>query len=35
MLASYGLSVAIGVALMQTTSPGRYAIVVFIPEAGR
>jgi hypothetical protein len=35
MLASYGLSVAIGVALMQTTSPGRYAIVVVIPEAGR
>ena len=35
MLASYGLSVAIGVALMQNASPGRYAIVVLIPEPGR
>ena len=35
MLASYSLSVAIGVALMQTTAPGRYAIVVVIPEPGR
>jgi hypothetical protein len=35
MLASYSLSVAIGVALMQTTAPGRYAILVVIPEPGR
>ena len=35
MVASHSLSVAIGVALMQTTAPGRYAIFVIIPEPGR
>jgi hypothetical protein len=26
--------VAIGVSLMQTTAPGRYAIVLILPESG-
>lgn len=35
VLSPYGLTVAIGVALMQTTAPGRYAVVLVIPEPGR
>jgi hypothetical protein len=28
------LLVAAGVALMQTTAPGRYAVVIILPEPG-
>jgi hypothetical protein len=35
VLAPYSLAVAIGVALMQTTAPGRYAVVLVSPESGK
>ena len=34
MLSGRGLGVAVGVALMRTTAPGRYAVVMIMPEPG-
>ncbi len=34
MLSGHTLGVAAGVALMRTTAPGRYAIVLILPEPG-
>ncbi len=34
MLSGRGLGVAVGVALMRTTAPGRYAVVMVMPEPG-
>ncbi len=35
MLSGRNLLVTVGVALMRTTAPGRYAIIVILPEPGR
>jgi hypothetical protein len=34
LLSGRGLGVAVGVALMRTTAPGRYAVVIILPEPG-
>lgn len=34
LLSGRGLPVALGVALMQTTAPGRFAVIVILPEPG-
>ena len=34
LLSGRGLGVAVGVALMRTTAPGRYAVVMILPEPG-
>jgi len=34
LLSGHSFGVAAGVALMRTTAPGRYAIILILPEPG-